>query len=238
MALRIWLGLLVALTFAMPVTAAEQTQTYDVYIKGIKAGQMQVRSKVEGNRYGLSASVRATGLVGAVVNFGFSGTAQGSVRRSGDLRPSSYVAKYEARGRLRNTRMQYAGGVPRPATITPARDPRPYDAKPENQRGTLDPISAMFELVGNAPVGEACNKTVQIFDGSKRSQIQVGKRRAEGDLWICPGTYTRIQGWAADDLAERTNFNFELVFREVDGVMISERFQTQSLYGRVTAERR
>lgn len=219
--------------------AAEETQRYDVYAGGIKLGTLGMNAQLNSNGYGVSARVAGGGLLGVFVKFDFSGQAQGRIAGNGTLGPLNYTGTSDNGKVKRTVSFGYRNGVPRNVSFSPARTPRPHDVGPEAQRGTLDPISATLALLRSLPVGQACGKSVDVFDGSKRSRLRMGARQATSDgLFVCNGTYSRIAGFSPKLMAKQQNFSFSTFWREQDGVMQVVRFQTQTTFGTVTAVRR
>ncbi|MEM9430432.1 MAG: DUF3108 domain-containing protein [Pseudomonadota bacterium] len=233
----VW-GMAMLMALAWPAAGAETSQRYDVYAGGLKIGTLGLDGRVSGSRYAASGRVAGGGLIGVFVTFDFSGTSQGAVQ-GGQLRPDVYEARSDDGKTARTTRMQYQGGRPVSVTFDPERKPRDYDAAASGQAGTLDPISATFALLAEAPAGAACGRSVEVYDGRRRSRLTVTPRRAGRDgTFVCDGTYTRVDGFSDKLMAERQTFPFTLIFRESAGVMQVIRFETQTTFGRVTAIRR
>ncbi|MEO0388873.1 MAG: DUF3108 domain-containing protein [Pseudomonadota bacterium] len=242
MRLGIWGGALAVLglvALANSVQAASTDQRYDVYASGIKLGSLALKADNNGSQYAVSGRVSGGGLVGIFVTFDFSGTSQGSVRTDGRLQPIAYQARSDDGKTARTTRIAYRGGTPVSVSTDPPRNPRAYDAKPGAQGGTLDPISAVYAILGDAPVGQACGKTVEVFDGNRRSRLALGARQAAGDgRFVCAGTYTRVAGYSEKLLREKRTFPFQIQWLDRDGMMRVERFSTDTTFGRVNAIRR
>ena len=230
--------LVAGLAFAPVAQAQDINQKYSIYVGGIKLGGMALTGRERDRNYKVSVSVKGEGILSRLVKFSFSGSSEGTVDGVGKPVPTLFRSYNERKGVTRETKMTYRGGEPRTINWAPNRTRKPFDARAAEQAGTLDPIAAAYFLLKDAPVGQACGKTVQVFDGARRSQVEVKERKQQKGKWICEGVYTRLQGWSADDLAEKRRFPFRLVFRERDGVMVLERFQTESLYGLMAAIRR
>lgn len=232
-------AVLVAAFCALPVAATEIVQRYDVYVSGLKIGGLGLNARVEGQRYSASGRVSGSGIIGAFFTFDFSGQSIGAVLQDGRLRPQQYSATQSDGKTTRSTVIRYVAGTPRDVQFTPDRSKRPNDILPSRQKGTLDPISATFALLTEAPAGEACGRSVDIYDGLRRSRLTVEPRRpAKDGLFVCEGVYTRVAGYSASDLAKRRTFPFTMTFRELSGVMQVVKFQTDTTFGRATAIRR
>ncbi len=218
---------------------AEERQRYDVYGSGLKLGTLGMNYNISGERYGVSGRVADGGLLGAFVKFDFSGTAEGTIASDGTLRPTRYSGTDDNGKRKRTVSFNFRSATPQTVSFSPARTPKPIDVSPSTQRGTVDPISATFSLLRDQPVGKACGKTVEVFDGSKRSRLRLAKRQPTNDgLFVCNGTYSRVKGFSAKLMAKQVNFPFSIIWREQDGIMEVVRFQTQTTFGTVSAIRR
>lgn len=233
------LGLVLALGMAASGARADEKQRYTVYGGGIKLGSMALDARTGGGKYAASGRVSGGGLLGVFVTFDFAGQATGRIAKDGTLIPKSYVAKSDDGKTARTTKFSYGTKTPRGISFAPPRTPKPYDARPAKQAGTLDPISATLALLQAQPVGKACNKTVDVFDGSKRSRLTLGPRQAaRGGKFVCAGIYSRVEGFSPKLMARRVNFPFSVTFVEVDGMMRVDRFSTDTTFGRVVAIRR
>ena len=230
--------LALVLAFGSGAAQGQTKQAYDVSISGFKVGSLRLNAQENSSSYAVSGAIQGGGLIGAITSFSFSGTAKGGLNGAGSLIPREYASVSKSRGKERAVTMTYQGDTPASLTHAPTRKKRSYDAALSDGKGTLDPVSATYALLQDMPVGQACGRTVQVFDGTKRSRITVRKRERDGEAWRCKGTYTRVKGWRAKDMEEKTNFSFALTFREVDGIMQVTSFETQSLFGKVVARRR
>ncbi|WP_161860523.1 DUF3108 domain-containing protein [Algicella marina] len=219
--------------------AADEEQRYDVYAGGLKLGTMGMNANLANDRYAVNARVAGGGLLGALIKFDFAGRSEGRIAADGTLQPASYSGTSDDGKRERTVKFTYGSKTPRNVSFSPARTPRDYDAAPSAQSGTLDPISATLSLLRPMPVGEACGKRVEVFDGSKRSRLSVAARQPARDgLFVCNGTYSRISGFSPKLMAKQVNFPFSIFWRETNGMMEVVRFQTDTTFGTVSAIRR
>ena len=100
-------------------------------------------------------------------------------------------------------------------------------------------VSAGFALFRDSPAGEICNTRVDVFDGSRRSRLELGapKPGADGEI-SCAGRYARIEG-EAHTMSARQDHGFRLVFRAADdGLARLERIEAPTGFGTAVAERR
>ena len=118
---------------------------------------------------------------------------------------------------------------------------RPAWISPSNLRrigsGSDEPTSADAQHPTAAPATEVCNTTIDIFDGSRRSRLRVGKAQAAEGMLVCQGGYARIQG-EAHSLADLREFPFTLRFRRDGGMARLERIEAPTNFGKAVLSRR
>jgi hypothetical protein len=217
--------------------ALAERQVYRLTFGGIRAGTITLETGTSEGRYAVSGEVEGGGLVGALFSFGFRGTAEGRVLPDGRLRPDSYAGVHKSNDRVRHTSMTFGDDAPATVEVTPARRRRPFDIDPVEQTGTVDPVTAAAIVLGPAPVDFACNRVVDIYDGQRRSRIRLAPPEKSGARWRCAGIYSRVAGYPAEELSERTDFPFALSLAEADGVLHVLGFGARSIYGPARAVR-
>jgi len=189
---------------------------YGVSIAGIPVGQGAWIADIAHNQYTTAASGRVTGIARVLTDGEGFGAARGQVN-SGRLVPTSYAVTVTADRRPDEIRMAFARGVIKELQVEP---PTPYspDRVPvteAHRRGVVDPLSAGLIAVGGtgevlAP--EACQRTVQIFDGRQRYDLALSFKRMErvraekgyeGPVVVCMVTYRPVAGHRPDRPAIR-----------------------------------
>jgi hypothetical protein len=209
---------------------------FDFRVTGIKAGELVMGAEASGDSYSAAARIDTAGLVGAFTDFFFDGTSAGTFSGNGSVIPSRYSSTSKSPRALRETRIDFRGGTPVAVSVEPPRGSAP---DPANQAGTLDPVSAGFAILRDAPVGPICNTSVDVFDGSRRSRIRLGAPQpaGNGDL-VCAGRFTRLEG-EAHSLSSDQDYGFKIVFRENGhGLARLQRIETSTNFGPAVLERR
>lgn len=207
----------------------------DFHIAGFRVGVLAMGASQDGSRYTATGRIDPTGLVALFSDYFFDGTATGSVRPDGRVLPERYDAVSKSPRRLRNTVIEFRNGTPVRATVEPPRSTAP---DPAAQRGALDPVSAGFRLFRDMPVGEICNATVDVFDGSRRSRLRLAAPVAAGELLTCAGSFSQIEG-EAHSAGQHPEFPFQVAFRaNGDGIAQIERIEAPTRYGRAVLSRR
>ena len=100
------------------------------------------------------------------------------------------------------------------------------------------PVSAGFALLRDNSPDAICNTTIDVFDGSRRSRLSVGKPVAAGDGYSCAGTYARLEG-EAHSLSSQSEYPFTLTFAPAGvGQVRIERIETRTRFGPAVISRR
>ena len=189
---------------------------YSVTIAGIPVGQGAWIADITQDQYTTAASGRVTGIARVLTDGEGFGAARGHVN-SGRLVPSSYAVTVTADHRPDEVRMAFARGGVKELQVEP---PTPYspDRVPiteAHRRGVVDPLSAGLVPVGGtgevlAP--EACQRTVQIFDGRQRYDLALSfkhmaqvkaEKGYEGPVVVCMVAYHPLAGHRPDRPAVR-----------------------------------
>ncbi|SFJ31708.1 DUF3108 domain-containing protein [Jannaschia pohangensis] len=214
MSLRPFLALLL---LSCPAHAQTFEARYDMSLRGITAGQIALRAREGGGRYSVVAAAKATGAAGALVKYGYDGRAEGRVTRRG-LESSVYGETEDDNGETTVTEIRFQDGRPQSVTVTPARDPEPHDIDPTAQRGVMDPLSSLYEMMRPVPRAAACDLDQNLFDGRHVSRLTLGPAQPQADgTIVCIGAYRRIAGYSAEELARRPSVDMTFVYGTLDG---------------------
>ena len=105
--------------------------------------------------------------------------------------------------------------------------------------GSVDPLTAFYATMGSVEAGRECNLSLTLFDGKRASQLQIGAPVAAGDIVTCDGSYIRVKGFTAKEMAKQTRFSFSLTYSPTTaGRMRVVEVTSESIYGKVTLKRR
>ncbi|TQS71549.1 DUF3108 domain-containing protein [Rhodobacteraceae bacterium] len=216
-----------------PAAHADQTDqiVFDVVLRGIKAGELRINGKIQGQGYGAKGVLMTTGIVGAVRKLRYDASVNGYT--SGDsFTPTRYEETANTPDRNRKSTMVYQRGTPVSVSQTPPRKPRATDLDPARQGGTVDPLTALYSVLRNVDRAEACNRAVEMFDGSRRTKVTLGAPQSSGNQVVCAGEYRRIGGFSDREMAEKTRFPFTLTYSPAgnDRLEVTE-ISTDTVYG-------
>jgi hypothetical protein len=235
---------LLALGPVLPAQAADQTDqmSFDLVLKGLTAGRLTIDGKTEGSGYAAVGTLQSTGILAWIKKIRYDASVSGRVSGSGNVArytPVSYSEKADTGKRQSESVMAYKGGVPQVKVYNPPRAAQTGDVDPAKQGGTVDPLSALFITLRDVPAAQACNRTLTLFDGKRRSQVVLGAPVAAGDGLACAGEYRRLEGFSADEMAEKSRFPFQLALKPAEnGMMRVDEVSMDTLYGKGALKRR
>ncbi|GGE51905.1 hypothetical protein GCM10007276_31210 [Agaricicola taiwanensis] len=148
-------------------------------------------------------------ISGRVLSADVAVTASGNVSGTRVL-PETFATTVATSRRRQTIQMGMAAGNVKLAKVTPEPKPRPdrIELSPEHQRGILDPLSAAFMPMPqkDGKLGaSACQRTLPVFEGSERFDIQLSYLRmasvekGESDAYsgpavVCRARYKAIAG--------------------------------------------
>ncbi|WP_097029809.1 DUF3108 domain-containing protein [Cereibacter ovatus] len=230
--------IVVAALVAGPASAQTDKAAFDLVLRGIGAGTLSFSGTEEAGRYAVSGRLQSGGLLGMLRKVRYDAEARGGI--SGGLpAPLRYRESADTGKRQSNVEMSWRGGVPRVDAYDPPRDPRPYDVDPATQKGTVDPLTALYAVLRDVEPGKECRLSLDIFDGRRRTRLALAAPQAKGQGVTCTGEFLRIAGYSRKDMAEKTRFPFSLTYAPTaEGRMRVVEVATDTLYGRATLTRR
>ena len=230
---------LLGMALALPARADQSDSIeFDLSLRGLSAGRLSVNGRIEGNRYSANGTLKSTGIVGAIRKVRYDAAVAGAVSKN-RFTPFKYSEQADTSKRQSESVMAYKGGVPQVMVYSPPRDPRPGDVNPATQGGTIDPLTALYAVLRDIPESEACTFRAVMFDGKRRSQIVLSSPETGNGGISCAGEYRRLEGFAPDEMAEKTRFPFRLTYGPAEpGRLRVVEVSMDTLYGKGRLKRR
>ncbi|MFP5516138.1 MAG: DUF3108 domain-containing protein [Alphaproteobacteria bacterium] len=153
--------------------------TYRVFVGGVTALDVDATLETTGDRYRIAVSAVTGGTIGRLFTWKTESQSDG-LRQGDDLRPTGHRQSSQFRGEPRTVTLTYGPQGDVSASVTPPpetdnREPVP----PALQRGTLDPLSAVLDLLFAVGASERCDRSLPVFDGRRRYDMmftEVGRR--------------------------------------------------------------
>lgn len=227
------------LALASPAMGQESfSAVFDLTLRGIHAGTLSVSGAIEGQSYAAAGVLKSGGLVALVRKVRYDARVQGTYS-DGRFIPRQYVEDADTGKRRSRAVMDYVNGVPQVKKYDPPRKPRSGDIDPATQGGTVDPLTALFAALRDVPRAEACDIFLTLFDGKRRSQVEIAAPIADGDGLRCNGEYRRLAGFSDKEMTEKTRFPFTMRLQPgPDGRMKVVEVSMDTIYGKGRLERR
>jgi hypothetical protein len=230
---------ILALCMALPSAAPAETYAFDVTLAGVRVADMTVSGEESAKIYRATARVQTRGLAGAVRPVRWDATVDGA-RKGARLAPSSFREEIDTGRRQTSARLTWKGGAPVVKEYDSSEVIEVAAADPAALQGTVDPLTALYAGMRPVAPDAACRLAYEVFDGQRRTSVALAAPLpADGGGVACAGTYRRIAGFPARDLAERSRFAFRVIYRpRQDGLLHIDRIETDTLFGRAVLRRR
>lgn len=201
--------IVVALGGAMVPAAAQGKldARYTATLAGVPIGRGAWVIEIGEDQYTAAASGATAGLLRVFATGQGSGASRGYVR--GDsLVPSVYASNINSDKRAEELRIVMSAGAVKELTVEPPTVPNP-DRVPlteAHRKGVMDPMSAaLLRVAGNGDLvsPETCRRTIPVFDGRMRFDLQLSFKRIErvaagqgyrGPVAVCAVQFVPLAG--------------------------------------------
>lgn len=200
---------------------------YEFFIGGISIADVSLGAVVGPDSYRAESNVSTRGFLDFLLRGRVSSAAKGSRGPFGSLAPQDFTTDYSLRSGAQTMRIDYAGVTPTAVTYDPPEPLEPYHLSAGNdQRGTLDPLTAGIMALIPSSTADLCNRTIPVFDGKRRYDIifvpPEGERfdphspPPESDLPLtrCLGVYERMAGFEPASNENGRYFPFDIWFED------------------------
>jgi hypothetical protein len=189
---------------------------YVVTLAGLPIGKGTWSIDVQEDQFGASASGATSGLL-RVFAAGQGSSMVRGIMAGGQPSPSSYASRIVTDKHADDVRIQFSGGAVREYVTDPPTVPSP-DQVPlteAHRKGVLDPLTATLIRVagtGDTFVPEACQRTIPVFDGRMRYDLQLAFRHLakvksekgyEGTVVVCSVYFMPIAGHVPERTANK-----------------------------------
>ena len=226
---------------------------YGVSLIGLPIGTAVITGSVGPTEYRVDLATKLTGLASLLSSSRGAATATGSLSGTRAL-PATYATTSATAQASRTIRMAMKAGTVEDVDISPPFDPwvTRVPVTAADKRDILDPLSAFVMTVPGTgdPTGPAaCNRTVPVFDGATRFDIDlsyVGTRAVQtkgygGPVAVCAVRYRPVSGHRADGRGTQfmaDNKDIEVWLAPVAGtrVVFPYRIAVMTLLGKLAIE--
>lgn len=181
---------------------------YSATIAGIPIGGGTWAIDINDTQYTAAVSGATTGILRAFTGGQGNATARGTLA-GGRLLSSIYAATITSRKKADSIRITIANGNVKDFKVDPPadEDPERVPITEASQRGVLDPMTASLVRMpgsGDLLVPEACQRTLEVFDGRLRYDMQFAFKRVErvkagkgyaGPVVVCAVYFSPVAGY-------------------------------------------
>ena len=219
---------------ANTLSAKTEQYSFDVFLWGLKVGELVYSIKKESNQYDISGILRSKGFARVVTKYKFVAQTQGRLSKS-KYYPSSYSEKSDTGRRKEEKSIVYHKMIPK---ITSAKAPKPHWAQPKSQKGTVDPMTAIHLVMGDRIEKALCKQKINLFDGARRIEIILSKINIQKNSAQCRGDYIRKDGYTDEEMKEGKVFPFTVNYIKRNEIYAVESLEIKALRGRTKFTRR
>jgi hypothetical protein len=197
---------------------------YEVYFGGVRALTMQADISLTGAQFQVQLSARTRGIADWIFDWIAQASTDGSVTE-GILRPGRHDSVSTLRGKRREVSLTFQpDGAITARTVPPVEEDEREPVTPEQQRGAVDPLSALLILAQDIGAGRGCDRTLPVFDGRRRYDLAFRNGGQEilkpseytvfsGDATLCLFNYNRIAGYQKPGERWSNPKDFERTYR-------------------------
>lgn len=199
---------------ALPGSRLQTAMT--LYAGGITLGKLDLDATLRGEDYHLAANLETGGMVNALWQAQIQATSSGRIAGK-TLAPALYDSFNTQRNKKQQVSLTYENGAPR-LYADPVYSTTNYEVKAEEKKDTLDPLSAVLDIVSglSAEAGNPCGVTVHVFDGRRRYDVELSKIKDtqvnmdnglyKGKALLCAIRYKQIAGYKPKLLKDSDSF--------------------------------
>jgi hypothetical protein len=184
---------------------------YIATLAGVPIGKGAWVIEIGEDQFTAAASGMTTGLLRVFATGQGNGASRGAVRGD-NLLPTTYVSTVNNDTRVEELRIVLNAGTVKELVIDPPTTPNParIPLTDAHRRGVIDPMSAaLIRVSGNGdPVSpEACRRTIPVFDGRMRFDLQLSFKRIEkvqahkgyqGPVAVCGVQFVPLAGYVPE----------------------------------------
>jgi hypothetical protein len=179
---------------------------YVATLAGMQIGKGSWVIDIGDDQFSATATGMTTGLLRVFATGEGNGTARGAVRGD-NLAPTLYVSTINNDKKVEELKIVMSAGTVKDLAVEPPTTPHP-DRVPltdAHRHGVVDPLSASLIRVpgnGDTMTPEACRRTLPVFDGRMRFDLQLSFNRMEkvqvkgysGPVVVCTVRFLPVAG--------------------------------------------
>lgn len=211
--------------------AATEVIAFEVRIAGLRVADLVLTGAVAQGRYTAAATLSTTGAADVLRRVRFTARVEGRITPDGP-HPDRYAETVDTGRREAEARLLRGSDGLRPETAETGDRAGAAAAAV----GTIDPLTALWFGLADVAPDAACRYSATIFDGTRTAEVRLAPRPGGSG---CAGSFRRLSGYSAAELAERRGFAFTLHHAPGPaGLLRVVRIEAETLYGKAVLNRR
>lgn len=198
--------------------ASQLTLAMTLYAGGITLGKVDMDATIRGDQYHVVSNLETSGVANAFWQAQIQATSNGRIE-SKALKPQLYDSfDTNHSGKRQEVSLTYEGDAPVKMYANPKFATTGYEVKPEQQKATLDPLSAVVLITSGVGAGadNPCGVTAPVFDGRRRYNVEITKVKDmqikldnglyKGRGLLCEIKYKQLAGYKPKIIKENESF--------------------------------
>ena len=203
---------------APALPASQLSLAMTLYAGGIALGKVDMDATIRGDQYHVVSNLETSGVVNAFWQAQIQATSTGKIGEK-LFQPALYDSfDTNHSGKKQEVSLTYENDAPIRLYANPKFPTNGYEVKPEQQKSTLDPLSAVVYIASGvgASATNPCGVVAPVFDGRRRYNIEISKVKdtdikMDNDLYkgralLCQITYHQLAGFKPKILKDNQGF--------------------------------
>jgi hypothetical protein len=198
--------------------ASQLNLAMTIYAGGITIGKVDMDASISDGKYRVVSNLQTDGVVNAFWQAKIQATSNGKIGTK-EFQPTLYDSfDTNHTGKRQEVSLTYDNGAPVRLYADPAFSTSGYEVKPDQQKATFDPLSAVVYIASGvgADASNPCGVVAPIFDGRRRYNIELTKVKDttikmdnglyNGPGLVCSIRYHQLAGFKPKILKENEKF--------------------------------
>ena len=189
-----------------------------LYAGGVTLGKVDLDATIRGGEYHAVSNLETSGIVNAFWQAQIQATSNGKIA-AGALKPVLYDSfDTNHSGKKQEVSLTYENDAPPRMYASPKFPTNGYEVKPEEQKATVDPLSAVLLITTGigASADNPCGVVAPVFDGRRRYNIELSKVKDttvkmdnglyKGRALLCEMKYKQLAGFKPKIIKDNESF--------------------------------
>jgi hypothetical protein len=198
--------------------ASKLSMALTLYAGGVTLGKVDMDATLHAGDYHVVSNLETSGIVNAFWQAQIQATSDGKIKPK-TIEPALYDSfDTNHSGKKQEVALTYENGNPIRMFADPKFQTKGYDVKPEEQKATLDPLSAVIYITSGvgASAENPCGVVAPVFDGRRRYNIELSKVKDttvkmdnglyKGKALLCEMKYKQLAGFKPKIIKENAKF--------------------------------